>query len=162
MIFWDWRLVASLIYEESNFRTGLVSSRNASGLMQLMPETASLLGIYSTSTPSQQIKAGIKYLKWIDDQLPLEITDKRERINFILASYNVGIGKVLEARKLAEKYGKDPNKWDGNVDYYLTSKSRRNPNPGDDHKDPSPNGVAGGFVANIIERYQHYRNNIPE
>lgn len=163
MIFWDWRLLASLVYEESNFRTGQVSSRNAYGLMQLMPETANILGVDTTSSPSQQLLAGVKYIKWLDKQLPEEITDQQERIHFILASYNVGLGKVLAARKLAQKYGKDPNKWDGNVDYYLTNKWRKNPTPDDDTpEDISPYGMAGGFVAKILERYQHYRNNIPE
>jgi membrane-bound lytic murein transglycosylase F len=46
-IAWDWRLLASLVYEESNFHVGVVSSRNAVGLMQLMPLTASKFGMIS-------------------------------------------------------------------------------------------------------------------
>ncbi len=163
LIHWDWRLLASLVYEESNFRTGLISSRNASGLMQLMPQTATLLGVDSASSIAQQLQAGVKYLKLLDKQLPDAITDPSQRIHFILASYNVGLGKVLAARKQAEKYGKDPNKWDGNVDYYLTNKSHKDPAPGEDmSEDLSPFGMEGGFVAKILDRYQHYRNNMPE
>jgi len=114
-ISWDWRLLASLIYEESNFHLGVVSSRNASGLMQLMPETANKFGMDSISTPSQQLSAGVKFLKWLDIQLSYEIPDPRERINLILAAYNVGLGKVLTARERAIKYGKNPNKWNGNA-----------------------------------------------
>jgi membrane-bound lytic murein transglycosylase F len=40
-------------------------------------------------------------------------------LKFILASYNVGIGHVEDARRLAEKYGRDPDRWDNNVAYYL-------------------------------------------
>jgi membrane-bound lytic murein transglycosylase F len=159
---WDWRLVASLIYEESNFRKGLVSSHNAQGLMQLMPETAERFGMDSLSSPSSQISAGVRYLGYLDRQLPDEIRDPRERINFILASYNVGMGRVLSAREKAFKYGKDRNKWNNNVDYYLTRRSKRDPNPQPDTiSGLVPYEVSGGFVDNILERYQHYKNIIP-
>jgi membrane-bound lytic murein transglycosylase F len=163
MIRWDWRLVASLIYEESNFREGQVSSHNAQGLMQLMPETAGKFGMDSLSTPSKQIAAGIKYLGWLDQQLPAEIKDPRERINFILASYNVGMGRVLAAREKAFKYGRDKNKWIGNVDYYLTRRSRKDPNPQPDTiAGLLPYEASGGFIDNILERYYHYKNIIPQ
>jgi membrane-bound lytic murein transglycosylase F len=162
-ISWDWRLLASLIYEESNFHLGVVSSRNASGLMQLMPETATKFGMDSVSTPSQQLAAGVKFLKWLDSQLSSEIPDPRERINFILAAYNVGLGKVLSAREQAVKHGKNPSKWNGNVGYYLTRRSIKDPNPlPDSGNDLSMYAGAGRFVEEILERYQHYKNNIPK
>jgi len=66
-IHWDWRLLASLVYEESNFHLGQVSSKSASGLMQLMPETALKMGMDSVSTPVQQLAAGVRYIKHLDD-----------------------------------------------------------------------------------------------
>ena len=162
-ISWDWRLLASLIYEESNFHLGVVSSRNATGLMQLMPETANKFGMDSISTPAQQLAAGVKFLKWLDTQLSSEIPDPKERINFILAAYNVGLGKVLSARERAVKYGKNPNKWIGNVGYYLTRRSLKDPKFSTDSAiDQSLYAGAGRFVEDVLERYQHYRNNIPE
>lgn len=162
-ISWDWRLLASLVYEESNFHLGVVSSRNATGLMQLMPATADKFGMDSVSTPGQQLAAGVKFLKWLDNQLSEEVPNRSERINFILASYNVGLGKILAARERAIKYGKDPSKWNGNVGYYLTRRSLKDPNlSADSVNDLSNNGAAGRFVDEILERYQHYRNNIPE
>ncbi|HPS63600.1 MAG TPA: transglycosylase SLT domain-containing protein, partial [Bacteroidales bacterium] len=98
IIRWDWRLVASVIYQESNFLPGLTSARNASGLMQLMPDIASRFGADSGSSSSRQIAAGVRYLKYISSQLPDSITHPFERICFTLASYNVGIGKVMAAR----------------------------------------------------------------
>jgi len=131
--------------------------------MQLMPETANKFGMDSISTPAQQLAAGVKFLKWLDSQLSSEIPDPRERINFILAAYNVGLGKVLSARERATKYGKNPNKWNGNVGYYLTSRSLKDPKPSTDSAiDQSMYAGAGRFVNDILERYQHYRNNIPE
>jgi membrane-bound lytic murein transglycosylase F len=163
MIWWDWRLIASLMYEESNFITGQVSHRSASGLMQLVPGTAEQYGLDSTSGPGHQIAAGIKYLKWIDKQLPAEISDPRERINFILASYNVGIGKVLAIRSKAEKFGKDPNRWNGNVEYYLLKRSKSDPyGKGDSLNDFPVNYNTEGYVDEIISRYYHYRNLIPQ
>jgi membrane-bound lytic murein transglycosylase F len=162
-ISWDWRLLASLIYEESNFHLGVVSSRNASGLMQLMPETANKFGMDSISTPGQQLAAGVKFLKWIDHQLTPEIPDPQERINFILASYNVGLGKVLLARERAENNGRNPKKWNGYAGYYLPRSSLKTPNLSPDSvTDLSIFAGAGRFVEDILERYQHYRNIIPE
>jgi membrane-bound lytic murein transglycosylase F len=131
--------------------------------MQLMPETANKFGMDSISTPKQQLSAGVKFLKWLDSQLSTEIPDPGERINFILAAYNVGLGKVLIARGQAVKYGKNPNKWNGNVGYYLTRRSQKDPNlSSDSANDLSMYAGAGRFVEDILDRYQHYRNNIPE
>ncbi|MEI7982781.1 MAG: transglycosylase SLT domain-containing protein, partial [Bacteroidota bacterium] len=162
-IWWDWRLLASLVYEESNFRVGQVSSRNASGLMQLMPETAMKMGMDSISTPIQQLNAGVRYIQHLDEQLPEEITNPIDRIKFILAAYNVGIGRVLLAREKAGKYGKDPNRWDANVAYYLLRRSKIDPYSKNDTLFGSSSDYAvEGFVDDIITRYYHYRNNIPQ
>ena len=163
LIRWDWRLLASLVYEESNFQLGLVSSHKASGLMQLMPETARRFGMDSLSPPSKQILAGVKYIRFLDNELSSEIRDPIERINFMLASYNVGLGKVMKAREKARQNGLNPDKWNRNVDYYLTRKSKKHPESQPDTLDDnSLYGTAGGFVDNIMVRYMHYRNIIPE
>ncbi len=158
-VMWDWRLVASLIYEESNFRQGQISSHNASGLMQLMPETAAKFGIDSAATPENQIIGGVKYLKYLDKQLSDEIKNPVERIYFVLACYNVGIGKVLAARAKAEKFGKDKNRWNGHVDYYLLRRSKKNPVAKPDSVDSFPvDYKTEGFVDDIMTRYYHYKN----
>ena len=162
-ISWDWRLLASLIYEESNFITGLTSSHNATGLMQLMPATARKFGTDSASSPSQQIVAGVKFLHWLDQQLTEEIIDRKERINFILASYNVGLGRVMAAREKAAQFGRNPNKWNNNVDYFLDPDMKKGKIvPPDTTKIASPFGTTGSFVSNILERYHHYKNNLPK
>lgn len=161
MIWWDWRLLASLVYEESNFKLGVVSSRSASGLMQLMPETAAKMGMDSLSTPAEQLAAGVRYLRHVDKQLPDEISSPLDRIKFTLASYNVGIGRVMQAREKALKFGKDPNRWDGNVEYYLLRRSKKDPYAkADSANDESVDYMTEGFVDDIIGRYWHYRNNI--
>jgi membrane-bound lytic murein transglycosylase F len=158
-VMWDWRLVASLIYEESNFKPGLTSSRNASGLMQLMPETAAKFGIDSGSTPARQIAGGVKYLKYLDKLLPDEISNPVERIHFVLAAYNVGLGRVMAARKKAEKFGRDKNRWNGHVDYYLLHRSKKDPVGKKDTANTFPvDYKIEGFVDDIVTRYYHYRN----
>ncbi len=156
---WDWRLLASLIYQESNFKQGLISTRSASGLMQLMPETAAKFGIDNMATPARQIAGGVKYLRFIDDQLPDEITSPIERIYFVLACYNVGIGRVMAAREKAEKFGKDKNRWNNHVDYYLLRRSKKDPVAKPDSSDSYPiDYKTEGFVDDIVGRYLHYKN----
>ena len=155
----DWLLMASLIYQESQFDPNVVSFKGAFGLMQFMPATAQIFGIDSTSSPADQIDAGIRYLRQLDAELPKEIKDPQERIKFILAAYNVGIAHVYDARRLAEKNGKDPNVWTENVDYFILNKS----NPKYYRDEVVRYGYARGeetynFVREILDRYGHYKN----
>ncbi|MFO7655981.1 MAG: transporter substrate-binding domain-containing protein [Bacteroidales bacterium] len=159
---WDWRLVASLIYQESRFKPTAVSWAGAFGLMQLMPRTARKMGVDENASPVEQIKAGIELIKWLEDRF-MYIKDRPERVKFVLASYNVGFGHVLDAQKLAEKDGKDPNKWDDCVDLYLLKKS----DPAF-YKDPVvKHGYCRGvetynYVSQILDRYEHYKNIISD
>ena len=120
---WDWKLVAAIIHKESGFDAQAVSYAGASGLMQLMPETAESLGVEDIFDPVQNIRGGMALLSWLDKQFESEIPDRAERLRFVLASYNVGLGHVKDAQRLAVKYGKNPVKWEEQVDYYLLNKS---------------------------------------
>ncbi len=126
--------------------------------MQLMPDIAEKYGVDSTSTPLQQISAGVKYLKYLDHLLPVGILNPIERINFVLAAYNVGIGRILAAREKALQYGRDPNRWNGGVDYYLLRRSKNEPNYKPDSSLFIQDYKTEGFVDNILNRYYHYRN----
>jgi membrane-bound lytic murein transglycosylase F len=155
----DWRLVASLVYQESQFKPEARSWAGAFGLMQMMPSTLKLLGIDTTATEFEQIEAGIIYMKMLNDELPKEISDPDERIKFILGSYNLGIAHVFDARRLADKNGKDPNVWTGNVDYYIKNKS----NPEYYRDSVVRYGPARGeetylFVQEVLDRFEHYKN----
>ncbi len=160
---WDWRLLASMVYQESNFRHDVESWAGAQGLMQLMPGTANRFGVIDINNPEENIRAGVRYIAWLDDILSDRIPAREERIKFILASYNVGLGHVLDARALARKYERDPDRWTGSVDYFILNKS----NP-DYFLDPVVrHGYARGqepynYVGEILERYEHYKNIIAE
>lgn len=158
---WDWRLLASLIYQESRFYPYARSWAGAFGLMQLMPHNAEKYGIDSLSSPEEQIRAGVAFIKLLDKQFEQKIEDKDERIKFVLASYNAGIAHVYDARRLAEKYSKDPNRWEENVDYYLLNKSK----PKYYNDSVVKYGYCRGtepynFVYDILDRYEHYKNTI--
>jgi len=156
---WDWRLIASIIYQESRFIPDAESWAGALGLMQLMPQTADRFGVETITSPQENIRGGMQLLKWLDGRMALRVEDADERIKFVLASYNVGIGHVLDAMRLAEKYGKDPRIWDDNVDFFILNKS--NPKY---YNDPVVKfGYCRGeepyhYVREILERYDHYKN----
>ena len=86
-----------------------------------------------------------------------EIPREEERIPFILAAYNVGLGHVEDARRLAKKFGDDPGEWD-DVAYWLIRKSKRAI-----YNDPVVKyGFARGtepvdYVARILDRFEHYK-----
>lgn len=156
---WDWRLLASLIYQESRFNHNVVSHKGAYGLMQFMPATSDYWGIDRDADPYSQLKAGVKYLKWLDEKFIINNVDSSERVKFILAAYNAGIGHVFDARNLARKYGKNPDVWEGNVDYFLLNKSKP-----EYYKDSVVRfGYCRGeetynYVKEVMDRYDHYRN----
>ena len=161
---WDWRLLASLIYEESHFNSTAVSWAGAYGLMQLIPSASALYGIDSLSaTPLESIRAGTMLLAHIENYWKLYVPDPQERTKFTLASYNVGTGHVIDARNLAIKFGKDPYKWENNVEWCLRMKSNSKY-----YNDPVVKfGYCRGampclYVKEIMTRYDHYRNLIKD
>ncbi|MFC0878501.1 transglycosylase SLT domain-containing protein [Saccharicrinis sp. FJH2] len=154
---WDWRLLAAQVYQESRFDPWAESWMGAVGLMQIMPETAGMYGDYDLWEPDQNIEAGVQHLKWLYTIFDNDI-DSMDHIKFTLASYNVGPGHVGDARKLAAKYGKDPNKWDDNVSEMIILKSEKKY-----YTDPVvEHGYCRGietfnYVKSIMERYEHYK-----
>lgn len=163
LIKWDWRLLASLMYQESRFVPDVVSKAGAYGLMQIMPETGKNFGIDIKASPDNNIRAGIEYINWLHEIFDPMIPDETERTKFILAAYNAGPGHILDAMKLAGKNGKDPHIWTGNVEDWLQKKS--------DPKYYSDSLVKNGFfrgkesiafVNQVLNRYEHYKNIVTE
>ena len=159
---WDWRMLASLAYTESNFDTTAVSWAGAKGLMQLMPATAGAMGVPpgKEQNPEESVKAAVKYIAATDRSLSM-IPDKQERLSFILASYNAGLGHIYDAMALAEKYGKNKLVWKDNVENFILLKSNE-----EYFTDPiCKNGYFRGietynFVRDILSRYESYKKKI--
>ncbi len=121
---WDWRLLAAQIYQESKFDPKQESWAGAVGLLQLMPQTGKRFGAKNLYDPAESIKAGTAFIKYLDERWAKTIDDPEERIKFILASYNAGMGHIIDARNLAKKHGSSPVKWEGNVEKYLSLKNQ--------------------------------------
>lgn len=122
----DWQLIAAIAYVESRFNPNLRSWAGATGLMQVMPHTARAMGYNPANlrNPSVSVGAAVKLLKELDKQFAKKIPDRRERIKFVIASYNSGHGHILDAIALADKYGMDPTVWYGNVEKAALLKSK--------------------------------------
>jgi membrane-bound lytic murein transglycosylase F len=157
---WDWRLLAALIYQESNFNAQSKSQRGAIGLMQLLPATAYLFGADTVSLqkPATNIAVGVKYLKWLDAKFQPIVKQKEERIKFVLAAYNIGIGHIFDAQMLAKKYGREMSRW-SDVRQFLLNK--RYPQY---YSDPVVRfGQCWGdqtdnYVSSVLSVYMHYKN----
>lgn len=80
-------LVLAIISIESSGQVNAVSSAGASGLMQLMPDTASRFGVTDRSIATQNIQGGVRYLDWLMGEFD------RDPI-LVLAGYNAGEGAV--------------------------------------------------------------------
>ena len=144
---WDWRLLASLIYQESHFRLDLESEKGAFGLMQLMPVVMEKYEIGYDATPEEQLEAGGKLIKY-----------STERVKFVLAAYNAGLGHVYDAQRLAEKYGKYPDVWDNNVDYFILNKSKKQYYNDTCCKAGYLRGTETyRFVEEVLDRYYQYQ-----
>ena len=156
---WDWRLISSIIYQESRFNPNADSWAGAYGLMQLMPNTAKRLGVKNYKDPAQNITGGILMLNWLNKRFMETIPDSVQRTRFVLASYNIGPGHVFDAQRLAEKYGKDPTIWEDNVGYFLLNKSMKKY-----YQDPVVRyGYCRGeqaynYVNKVLNNYNHYLN----
>lgn len=154
----DWKLLAAIGFNESRFNNNIVSWAGARGVMQLMPATARAMGVGDLENPDNNILAAARLLKKLDDSLSSRIPDSEERMKFVVASYNCGLGHVLDAIALAEKYGLDPEIWAGNVSEAALMKSRPQY-----YNDPVVrNGYFRGretvdFVNRVMDVYQYYK-----
>lgn len=118
----DWRLVIAQMYQESRFDPEAESWAGAQGLMQVLPRTARELGIDDLRDPRLGIEAGLRYLQWVRERFP-ERLDPAERMWFSLAGYNAGHGHVRDARRLARRLGRDPDRWFGHVEQAMLALS---------------------------------------
>ena len=115
---WDWRLLAAQCYQESCFDPNARSWAGARGLMQIMPGTASHLGLSMEQIhePEANIAAAARYIS----ELNASFGDipSSERTYFILAAYNGGGYHVRDAMALARKNGRNPYRW-ADVSHFL-------------------------------------------
>jgi soluble lytic murein transglycosylase-like protein len=85
----DKYLVKAVIHAESGYNPNAVSSKGAAGLMQLMPATAQDLRVADSFNPSDNIRGGVRYLRFLLDTFKGDVT-------LALAAYNAGLGNVAK------------------------------------------------------------------
>ena len=159
---WDWRLLTSLVYQESRFEPKAESWAGAAGLMQLMPATAAELGVKNRADPAQSLKGGAAYLKTLYGYFE-SIPNNTQRIKLTMGAYNCGYGHVQDAQRLATKNRLDPEQWDNNVEMMILAL-----NKSQNYNDPVvEHGYLRGhepynYVQQIFERYDHYKQFIKE
>lgn len=162
IINWDWRLLASLIYQESRFKNEASAWSGAEGLMQMMSGTAEDMKVTDRLDPEENIKGGTKYLRELYKGFT-NIQDSIQRIKFTLASYNCGYFHVKDAQELAKLNNLDPAIWDDNVDQMILALTY----PKNYNKKEIKYGYVHGqepynYVNDIFNRYEHYIKFIDE
>ncbi|NOZ54943.1 MAG: transporter substrate-binding domain-containing protein [Gammaproteobacteria bacterium] len=150
----DWRMVVAQMFQESRFDPQAKSWAGALGLMQIMPRTAKELGIEHLDDPAQSIHAGIKYLAWLRDRFEPELA-VNERMWFVLAAYNAGVGHVRDARRLAKQKGWESDRWFDHVEQAMLLLSQRK------YAKSARHGYVRGiepvkYVRDISNRYNAY------
>ncbi len=106
----DWRLLASIGYQESLWVARARSPTGVRGLMMLTLGTAKQMGVKNRLDPAQSVRGGAKYFASVHKRIPERIGEP-DRTWLALAAYNVGLGHVNDARKITEMRGGDPDRW---------------------------------------------------
>lgn len=158
----DWRLMSAIAYSESRFIEDLVSSQGAAGIMQIRPVVARHFNVpvEDIDDTETNIRLAGMLLSELDTMLRMPAsTPNEDRLSIILASYNAGIGHVLDARRLARAEGANPNSWD-DVSRYLQLKA----DPAYYEHDAvqcgkfTGSGQTLGYVKEVMRKYNQYCN----
>lgn len=160
---WDWRLLASLAYTESRFNATVESWVGAKGLMQLMPATAQAMNIPKDkeTDPRESVAGACRYIKIMQQSIRDKAATPEDKIKFVLASYNAGLGHLYDAIALTEKYNGDPRIWDKNVAKYILLEAKEKY-----YNDPIVKyGYFRGsetyqYVTEITERFAIYKQKV--
>ena len=126
----EWRLLAAVAYQESQWDPDATSETGVRGLMQITEETARALGVVDRLDPKASAIAAAKYLADIKRKLPARIVEP-DRTWFALAAFNIGIAHLEDARVLAQRQKLNPDSWSdvrkvlpllAEPEYYVTAK----------------------------------------
>lgn len=106
----DWRLLAAMSYQESQWNEKAISPTGVRGLMMLTKATAHELGVSDRLDPYQSIFGGAEYFKKLFNRLPKDMPDEHKNWQ-ALAAYNAGWGHLLDARRFARHANENQNDW---------------------------------------------------
>lgn len=111
----DWKMLAAIAYVESKFDTTARSYRGAQGLMQIMPSTyrhlLARMGVSDTMKQNVEldVMVAVHYLDELSEMF--NFINEKERINYILGSYNGGSNHIFDAMRIARKKGINRYSW---------------------------------------------------
>ena len=116
----DWRLLAAIIFQESQYNIGAESNKSAKGLMQIRDVTAEHYGVPAESLfdPDTNVLVGTRLLADLLRSFQEEGLDSVNVMRFALASYNSGGGALARRREEAAEAGLDPNNWEDVAEIY--------------------------------------------
>jgi membrane-bound lytic murein transglycosylase F len=106
----DWRLLAAIGYQESQWNPSATSPTGVRGLMMLTANTADHLGVTNRLDARQSILGGARYLAQLKDTLPESIPEP-DRTWIAFAAYNQGQGHLEDARRIVQVKGGNPDSW---------------------------------------------------
>ncbi len=106
----DWRLLAAIAYQESQWLPRAVSPTGVKGLMMLTLPTARQMGVDNRLDPEQSIQGGARYFARLKQRMPKEIPEP-DRTWMAIAAYNIGLGHLMDARDITALQDGDPNRW---------------------------------------------------
>lgn len=145
----DWRLLAALAYQESQWDPNATSRTNVRGMMMLTEDTADRMKLSNRLDARESIIAGAKYLMLLKDQMPERIPEP-DRTWLALAAYNQGYGHLEDARILTRRAGLDPDSW-SNVKKWMPRLNQ----PG--YYETLKRGYArGGEAVILVENIRNY------
>ena len=106
----EWRLLAAVAYQESQWDPVATSETGVRGLMQLTEETARHLGVSDRLDPRQSAIGAARYLADLKRKLPARIAEP-DRTWLALAAFNIGVAHLEDARILAQRQKLNPDAW---------------------------------------------------
>jgi membrane-bound lytic murein transglycosylase F len=107
----DWRLLAALAYQESQWNPLATSYTNVRGMMMLTEDTADRMNVNNRLDARESILAGARYLALLKEQMPSRIPEP-DRTWLALAAYNQGYSHLEDARVLTQHAKLNPDSWE--------------------------------------------------
>ena len=149
----EWQMLAAIAYQESHWDPNATSPTGVRGIMMLTKDTAERMRVTDRTHPEQSIRGGSEYLHLLISQIP-ETIAQEDRIWYALAAYNMGLGHLLDVRRLTRQLGGDPDNWlDVKKNLPLLAEKR--------HYTGLKYGYARGFEAlQYVENIRRYYNSI--
>jgi membrane-bound lytic murein transglycosylase F len=106
----EWRLLAAIAYQESQWDPLATSPTNVRGMMMLTEDTSAQLKVTDRLDPAQSIAAGAQLVAQLKQQVPERIREP-DRTWVALAAFNLGYAHVEDARVLAQQQKLNPDSW---------------------------------------------------